>query len=111
MEIRIHDETFAFEVQHDDGEQGTITLDSEAGVNAWPKAKMPEAPMLPMRVGLRTSSANSAEIANHGRRVIKIRGNEFGKCKVKQSVLFSPGEREWSRESWRREHCKAERRE
>ncbi len=37
MEIRVKDETFVFDVQYENGEQGTITLDSGAGVHVWPR--------------------------------------------------------------------------
>ena len=42
MEVRIKDETFVFDVQYENGELGTITLDSGAGVHVWPNDQLKE---------------------------------------------------------------------
>ena len=40
MELRVEKGTFVFDVEFSEGEDGTITLDSGAGVNVWPKNKL-----------------------------------------------------------------------
>jgi hypothetical protein len=80
MEVKVKDETFVFDVQFESGEQGTITLDSGAGVHVWPKNKLKDAPTLPKKEGLKMCAANGSEIQNHGRKVIKFRGNDFSKA-------------------------------
>ena len=74
MEVRIEDETFVFDVEFENGEFGTITLDSGAGVNVWPHGKLKEVPMRPKKPGLKMCAANGTEIQNHGQKVIKFRG-------------------------------------
>ena len=76
MEVRIEEETFVFDVEFENGEFGTITLDSGAGVNVWPQGKLKEIPMRPKKPGLRMCAANGTEIQNHGQTVIKFRGME-----------------------------------
>ncbi len=80
MEVKVKDETFVFDVQFESGEQGTITLDSGEGVHVWPKDKLKEAPTLPKKEGLRMCAANGSEIKNHGRKLIKFRGNDFSRA-------------------------------
>ena len=55
-------------------------MDSGAGVHVWPKNKLKEVPTLPKKEGLRMCAANGSEIQNHGRKVIKFRGNDFSKA-------------------------------
>ena len=55
-----------FDVQFENGEQGTITLDSGAGVYVWPKDKLRDVPTMPKKQGLRMCAANGSEIKNHG---------------------------------------------
>ncbi len=87
MELKIHDETFVLEVQDDRTEQGTITLDSGAGVNLWPKEQTTEIPMLLKKLGLRVCAANGAEIANHCRKIGEFRGTDFSRARVERSVF------------------------
>ena len=54
-----------------------ITVDSGAGVSAWPKELLKEVPMGPRNDGLRMIAANGTAIANLGSKVIQFRGAEF----------------------------------
>ena len=74
MAVRMQDETFVFDVEYDDGEKGTMTLDSGAGVHVWPKDARTNVPLLPRKSNLRMCAANGTEIVNHGRKVIQFRG-------------------------------------
>jgi hypothetical protein len=47
MPLRIERGTFVFDVQFMGGQEGTITLDSGAGVNVWPEAMLPQVPTGP----------------------------------------------------------------
>ena len=88
MEGRIEDETFVFDVEFDNGEDGMITLDSGAGVNVWPKGKMQDVKMMPKRMGLKMCAANGTEIPNYGRKVIMLRGVDSSKG-AKEAAVFN----------------------
>ena len=75
MEVKVKDETFVFEVQFENGEKGTITLDTGAGVHVWPKDMLVEVPIIEKKPGLRMCAANGSEFKNYGRKLIKFRGN------------------------------------
>jgi hypothetical protein len=74
MEVRVESDTFVFDVEFQNGEQGTITLDSGAGCNVWPHGKLREVPMRPKNPALRMTAANGTEIQNCGRKLIQFRG-------------------------------------
>jgi hypothetical protein len=74
MKVVVKDETFVFDVTYENDEQGTITLDSGAGVNVWPKSSHVPGRNLPKKEGLRMCAANGSEILNLGRKVISFRG-------------------------------------
>ena len=59
IELRIERGTYVFDVEFDDGERGTIVLDSVAGVSVWPKDLRQEVLMLPRDPGLRMTAANN----------------------------------------------------
>ena len=74
MKVRIENDTFVFDVEFQNGEQGTITLDSGAGCHVWPHGRLREIPMRPKNPSLRMTAANGTEIANYGKKLIKFRG-------------------------------------
>ena len=75
MKVRKEKGTYVFDVQYADNEEaGTVTLDSGAGVNVWPKDLLPNVQMMPKKKGLRMVAANRSEIKNYGQKVIKFRG-------------------------------------
>ena len=74
MRVDVKDETFVFNVTFENGEEGTITLDSGAGVNVWPKHIKVPGKNLPKKQGLRTGAATETEISNMGREVIAFAG-------------------------------------
>ena len=74
MRVDVKDGTFVFNVTFENGEEGTITLDSGAGVNVWPKHIEVPGKNLPKKQGLRMCAANGTEISNLGRRVIAFAG-------------------------------------
>jgi hypothetical protein len=69
--------TFVLDVEFKNGETGVITVDSGAGVSAWPKEMLQDVPMGPKNEGLRMRAANGTPIANLGTKVIQFRGAEF----------------------------------
>ena len=79
MKVRIQDETFVFDVEYDDGLEGTITLDSGAGASVWPARERLHVPLLPRKPGLRMCAANGSEINNYGRKVMKFKGERVDK--------------------------------
>ena len=86
MAVRMQDETFVFDVEYEDGEKGSMTLDSGAGVHVWPKDARKHVPLLPRKSNLRMCAANGTEIVNHGRKVIQFRGHAV-QNKDEQSVF------------------------
>ena len=88
MEVKTHKDMFVFDVQFESGQLDTITLDSGAGVHVWPKDKLPEVPLMPRKDNLRMLAANGSEIKNYGRKLIKFRGNDFGKKRA-EDLVFS----------------------
>ena len=63
-----------FDVEFANGEDGTITLDSGAGVNVWPKEMLPGLPLMAKEPGLRMTAANRTAIANLGTKMVQFRG-------------------------------------
>ena len=49
---------------------------------------MPEVPLTPRKDNLRMLAANGSEIKNYGRKLIKFRGNDFGKKRA-EDLVFS----------------------
>ncbi len=52
----------------------TITLDSGAGVSAWPHAVPTSGRMQPKQLGLAMALASGTNIANYGQKVVKLKG-------------------------------------
>ena len=76
--LRVERGTYVFDVEFKDGEAGTITLDSGAGVNVWPEHIQKDIPMLPKDPRLRMTAANGSDIQNLGMKMIEFRGVESG---------------------------------
>ena len=62
--LRIEGGTYVFDVEFKNGEPGTITLDSGAGVNVWPSELQAHVPMQPRDPRLRMTAANGSSIEN-----------------------------------------------
>ena len=78
LEMRVDRGTYVFDVEYANGEEGTITLDSGAGVNVWPENLMRDVPTQAKEEGLRMIAANGTEIVNLGTKTIKFRGLDRG---------------------------------
>jgi hypothetical protein len=76
--LRVEGGTYVFDVKYQNGELGTITLDSGAGVNVWPKELQEQVPMQPKDPKLRMTAANGSSIENLGTKVIHFVGMEPG---------------------------------
>ena len=75
MKIREADGTFVYDVVLEGGEVCTVTLDSGAGCNVWPKSKRVKgAVMMPRNEALRMIAANGTPIENYGRQRVKFQG-------------------------------------
>jgi hypothetical protein len=72
MPLRIERGTFVFDVTYSGGQEGTITLDSGAGVNVWPENLLKEVPMSPPDAALRMTAANGTSIPSSGTKVVKF---------------------------------------
>ena len=78
IQLRVEGGTYVFDVEFEDGELGTITLDSGAGVNVWPSGLQAQVPMQPKDPRLRMTAANGSSIENLGTKVIHFKGVEPG---------------------------------
>ena len=79
MEVRVEKNTYVYDIQMADGEFTTMTLDSGAGCNVWPRGKPAGGSRLePKTDKMRMVAANGSEIANYGQRVIRSRGIDAG---------------------------------
>ena len=68
---------YVFDVQCQNSEEGTITLDSGAGVSVWPKELTQyAAETLPKKPGLNMIAANGTPIENVGRAKVVLRGRK-----------------------------------
>ena len=85
MPLRIERGTFVFDVEYNGGKDGTITLDSGAGVSVWPEHLLPEVPLMPPEAGLRMTAANGTEIPSRGVKVVEF------KSKVAAGAAGQPG--------------------
>lgn len=73
LKIRVDKGTYVFDVEYANGENGTITLDSGAGVNVWPKDLLEELPLMAKEPGLRMTAANGTVIENLGTKLVQFR--------------------------------------
>ena len=77
MKIRVEKNTYVYDVQMEDGSMVTVTLDSGAGCNVWPRGlKAGSSKLLPRQGGMRMLAANGTEIDYYGQRIVKFRGIE-----------------------------------
>ena len=74
MKVRIQDDTYVYDVQMEDGNMVTVTLDSGAGCNVWPRGLAAGLePLMAKKPSMRMVAANGSEIENFGQRVVKFR--------------------------------------
>ena len=79
MGLREQKGVYVFDVQYHDGQEGTITLDSGAGVSVWPKDwTQHTAETLPRKPGLKLVAANGTPIENVGRARVVLKGKRPG---------------------------------
>ena len=57
-------------------------------MHVWPKDMQKEIPNMPKKQGLRMCAANGSEIVNHGRKLVKFRGNDFSRA-VAENLVFN----------------------
>ena len=77
MRLREQKGVYVFDVQYQNGEEGTITLDSGAGVSVWPKEwAQYAAETMPKKPGLKMIAANGTPIENVGRAKVVLRGRK-----------------------------------
>jgi hypothetical protein len=75
MMVRIENGTYIVEVELDDGEAATVTLDSGAGCNVWPKGKAAgTSKVMPKKSGVNMVAANGTQIGHYGQRQVRFRG-------------------------------------
>jgi hypothetical protein len=72
MPLRIERGTFVFDVTYSGGQEGTITLDSGAGVNVWPENLLKEIPMGPPDAALKMTAANGTSIPSSGTKMVEF---------------------------------------
>ena len=70
---------YVFDVKYQDGEEGTITLDSGAGVSVWPKEWAQYVTRTgPKKQGLKMVAANGTPIENVGQAKLVFKGRVRG---------------------------------
>ena len=75
MRLREQKGVYVFDAQYNDGEEGTITLDSGAGVSVRPKEWVHYATeTMPKKPGLKMIAANGTPIENVGRAKVVLKG-------------------------------------
>jgi hypothetical protein len=74
MQLYVKKGVYVFDVTYEDGEQGTITLDSGAGVNVWPKNLKPNIKTEPKKQGLNMFAANGTPIEHVGTKTVRFKG-------------------------------------
>jgi hypothetical protein len=74
MQLYVKKGVYVFDITHEDGEQGTITLDSGAGVNVWPKNLKTNIMMEAKKEGLNMFAANGTPIEHVGTKTVRFKG-------------------------------------
>ena len=78
MKLRVERNVFVYDVQMEDGSLVTVTLDSGAGCNVWPKGLAAGSSELrPPKKGMNMYAANGTPINYFGQRLVKFRGIEL----------------------------------
>jgi hypothetical protein len=74
MHLRKEKGVYVFDVEFDDGDHSTITLDSGAGVNVWPKGLKTNIPMEAKNESLKMFAANGTPIEHVGTKQVRFKG-------------------------------------
>jgi hypothetical protein len=74
MQLYVKKGVYVFDVTYEDNEQGTITLDSGAGVNVWPKDMKPNIRLEAKKEGLNMFAANGTPIEHVGTKNVRFKG-------------------------------------
>jgi hypothetical protein len=74
MHLRKERGVYVFDVEFEDGDQSTITLDSGAGVNVWPKELKTNIPMEAKNENLKMFAANGTSIEHVGTKRVRFKG-------------------------------------
>jgi hypothetical protein len=74
MHLRKEKGVYVFDVEFEDGDKSTITLDSGAGVNVWPRGLKDNIPMEAKDEHLRMFAANGTRIEHDGTKQVRFKG-------------------------------------
>jgi len=74
LHLRKERGVYVFDVELEDGDQSTITLDSGAGVNVWPRGLKNNIPMEAKNEHLRMFAANGTRIEHDGTKQVRFKG-------------------------------------
>jgi hypothetical protein len=74
MHLRKEKGVYVFDVELEDGDKSTITLDSGAGVNVWPRGHKDNIPMEAKNEHLRMFAANGTRIEHDGTKQVRFKG-------------------------------------
>ena len=75
MQLRVEDGTYVFDVELDDGTVTTVTFDTGAGVNVWPKEQNGgNGPISKRDDSVRMAAANGTSIQHYGQKNVIFRG-------------------------------------
>jgi endonuclease YncB( thermonuclease family) len=74
MHLRKEKGVYVFDVEFEDGDRSTITLDSGAGVNVWPRGLKTNIPMEAKNESLKMFAANGTPIEHDGTKRVRFKG-------------------------------------
>ena len=75
MSVRVENKTYVYDVMMEDGAMQTMTLDSGAGCNVWPRGLKAGLSFLrPKKAGVAMVAANGSPIEHYGQRLVKFQG-------------------------------------
>ena len=79
MELRVEDGTYVFDVKLDDGTYTTITFDTGAGINVWPKdMNGGNGPNFKKDNSVKMAAANGTPIEHYGKKNVVFKGKKAG---------------------------------